>query len=74
VTHDLDLLSPVADMVVFLHNGCVAFFGTLPRLFNPQILLSRSFWNPTVQLSGQSSRTVSRFTVAFQRTLNSRAS
>jgi phospholipid/cholesterol/gamma-HCH transport system ATP-binding protein len=27
VTHDLDLLNRVADKVVFLHQGRVAFFG-----------------------------------------------
>jgi phospholipid/cholesterol/gamma-HCH transport system ATP-binding protein len=33
VTHDLDLLNRVADMVVFLHKGRVAFFGTPHELY-----------------------------------------
>jgi len=33
VTHDLDLLNRVADRVVFLHKGQVAFFGPLPDLY-----------------------------------------
>ena len=33
VTHDLDLLNRVADMVVFLHKGRVAFFGTTRELY-----------------------------------------
>jgi phospholipid/cholesterol/gamma-HCH transport system ATP-binding protein len=33
VTHDLDLLNRVADSVVFLHKGKVAFFGTAPELY-----------------------------------------
>jgi phospholipid/cholesterol/gamma-HCH transport system ATP-binding protein len=33
VTHDLDLLNRVADSVVFLHKGKVAFFGPLADLY-----------------------------------------
>jgi phospholipid/cholesterol/gamma-HCH transport system ATP-binding protein len=33
VTHDLDLLNRVADAVVFLHKGRVAYFGPLPGLY-----------------------------------------
>jgi phospholipid/cholesterol/gamma-HCH transport system ATP-binding protein len=33
VTHDLDLLNRVADTVVFLHKGRVAFFGPLADLY-----------------------------------------
>ena len=32
VTHDLQLLRKVADRVVFLHEGHVIFFGSLPEL------------------------------------------
>jgi len=33
VTHDLDLLNRVADSVVFLHKGRVAFFGPPAELY-----------------------------------------
>ena len=33
VTHDLDLLNRVADTVVFLHKGKVAFFGPPADLY-----------------------------------------
>jgi phospholipid/cholesterol/gamma-HCH transport system ATP-binding protein len=33
VTHDLDLLNRVADKVVFLHQGRVAFFGPPSELY-----------------------------------------
>ncbi len=36
VTHDLDLLHRVADTVVFLSKGKVAFFGTVPDLHRSQ--------------------------------------
>jgi phospholipid/cholesterol/gamma-HCH transport system ATP-binding protein len=36
VTHDLDLLNRVADKVVFLHKGHVAFFGALADLYKSQ--------------------------------------
>jgi phospholipid/cholesterol/gamma-HCH transport system ATP-binding protein len=32
VTHDLQLLRKIADRVVFLHEGHVIFFGSLPEL------------------------------------------
>jgi phospholipid/cholesterol/gamma-HCH transport system ATP-binding protein len=36
VTHDLDLLNRVADKVVFLHKGHVAFFGALADLYKSE--------------------------------------
>jgi phospholipid/cholesterol/gamma-HCH transport system ATP-binding protein len=36
VTHDLDLLNRVADLVVFLHKGRVAFFGPPAELYRSE--------------------------------------
>jgi phospholipid/cholesterol/gamma-HCH transport system ATP-binding protein len=43
VTHDLDLLNRVADKVVFLHKGHVAFFGPLPDLYRSQEPIIQEF-------------------------------
>jgi phospholipid/cholesterol/gamma-HCH transport system ATP-binding protein len=36
VTHDLDLMTRVADRVVFLHQGQVIFFGPVAELEKSQ--------------------------------------
>ena len=43
VTHDLDLLNRVADKVVFLHKGRVAFFGPLPELYRSEESIIQEF-------------------------------
>ena len=43
MTHDLDLLNRVADRVVFLHKGYVAFFGPLPDLYRSQEPIIQEF-------------------------------
>ncbi len=43
VTHDLDLLNRVADRVVFLNKGNVAFFGPLPDLYRSSEPIIREF-------------------------------
>jgi len=43
VTHDLDLLNRVADKVVFLHKGRVAFFGPLPELYRSEEPIIQEF-------------------------------
>jgi phospholipid/cholesterol/gamma-HCH transport system ATP-binding protein len=43
VTHDLDLLNRVADTVVFLSKGRVAFFGPLADLYKSKEPIIQEF-------------------------------
>ena len=43
VTHDLDLMNRVADAVVFLDKGCVAFFGPPAELYRSKEPIIQEF-------------------------------
>ena len=43
VTHDTHLAKKLADRVIFLHEGRVAFFGTWPEFENSPLPLLQNF-------------------------------